>query len=42
MKDKLIEIWLWAVAVAFTVTAICTSVAWVVGLAICLTRWLNG
>lgn len=42
MKDKLIEIWLWAVAVAFTVAAICTFVVWVVGLVICLMRWING
>jgi hypothetical protein len=42
MKDKLIEIWLWAVAIAFTVAAICTFAAWVVGLAICVMRWLNG
>lgn len=42
MKDKLIEIWLRAVAVAFTVAAICTFAAWVVGLTICVMRWLNG
>jgi hypothetical protein len=42
MKDKLIEIWLWAVAVAFTVAAICTFIAWVGGLAICLMRLING
>ena len=42
MKDKLIEIWLWVVAVTFTVAAICTFVAWVVGLVICVMRWLNG
>ena len=42
MKDKLIEIWLWAVAVAFSVAAICTFVAWVAGLAICFMRWING
>ncbi len=42
MKDKLIEIWLWAVAIAFTVAAICTFAAWVVGLTICLMRLING
>lgn len=42
MKDKLIEIWLWAVAIAMTVAAICTFAAWVVGLTICVMRWLNG
>lgn len=41
MKDKLIEIWLWAVAVAFTVAAICTFVAWFVGLTICVMRLIN-
>ena len=42
MKDKLIEIWLWVVAVTFTVAAICTFAAWVVGLTICLMRLING
>ncbi len=42
MKDKLIEIWLWAVAVAFSVAAICTFIAWVGGLTICLMRLING
>ena len=42
MKDKLIEIWLWAVAVAITVAAICTFAAWMVGLTICLMRLING
>ena len=36
MKDKLIEIWLWAVAVAFTVGA------YVVGLLICIKRYIDG
>ena len=42
MKSKLIEIWLWAVAVAFSVAAICTFAAWVVGLTICFMRLING
>ena len=42
MNEKLTNIWLWAVAVAFSVAAICTFLAWVAGLAICLMRWLNG
>ena len=42
MKDKLIEIWLWIVAIAFSVAAICTFVAWVVGLTIFLMRLVNG
>lgn len=42
MKEKLTNIWIWAVAVAFSVAAICTFIAWVGGLAICVMRWLNG
>ena len=42
MKEKLTNIWLWAVAVAFTVAAIGTFAAWVVGLTICLMRLING
>lgn len=34
MKDKLTNIWLWAVAVVFTVAAFCTFDAWVVGITI--------
>ena len=42
MKEKLTNIWIWTVAVAFSVAAICTFLAWVGGLAICVMRWLNG
>ena len=42
MKEKLTNIWLWAVAIAFSVAAICTFIAWVCGLAICLMRLVNG
>ena len=42
MKEKLTNIWLWIVAIAFSVAAICTFVAWVGGLAICLMRLVNG
>ena len=42
MKEKLTNIWLWIVAIAFTVAAICTFVAWVVRLTICLMRLVNG
>lgn len=42
MKHRLTEIWLWAVAVAFTVAAICTFAAWIMGIAIFVMRWLNG
>ncbi len=42
VKEKLIEIWLWAVAVAFTVAEICTFAALMFGLTICLMRLING
>jgi len=29
MKDKLIEIWLWAVAIAMTVVMVCSAMAWI-------------
>lgn len=35
---KLIEIWLWVVAVAFAIVIACTAMAWVIGLAICVMR----
>lgn len=41
-KDKLIEIWLYCVAIAFTIAAFCTFAAWVMGLAICIVRLING
>ena len=42
MNEKLTNIWLWIVAIAFSVAAICTFVAWVVGLTICLMRLIYG
>lgn len=41
MKDKLKEIWLWVLAVAFSIVMACTAMAWVMGLAICLMRLIN-
>ena len=41
MKEKLTNIWIWAVVVAFTVAAICTFASWVVGLTIFLMRLIN-
>lgn len=29
MKDKLIEIWLWAVAIAIMVVMVCSAMAWI-------------
>lgn len=42
IKERIIELWLWAVAVAFTVAIVLTVMAWVVGAAFLLLRWLNG
>lgn len=42
MKDKLIEIWLWVLAGAFAIVMVCTAMAWVMGLAIYVMRWING
>lgn len=41
MKDKLIEIWLWVIAVAFAIVMACSAMAWVMFLAICVMRWIN-
>jgi len=42
MKDKLIEIWLWAVAIAMTVVMVCSAMAWILGIAVFITRLING
>lgn len=42
MKDNLIEIWLWVIAGAFAIVMVCTAIAWVMGLVICVMRWFNG
>lgn len=42
MKEKLTNIWLWAVAIAFTVAEICTFAALMFGLTICIMRLING
>lgn len=42
MKTKLTDIWLYCVAIAFTIAAFCTFAAWVMGIAICVKRWLYG
>lgn len=42
MKDKLIEIWLWAVAIAMTVVMVCSAMAWIFGIAVFITRLING
>lgn len=42
MMKTLSNIFIWGVAIAFTIAAFCTFAAWVVGITICLMRWLNG
>ena len=42
MNGKLKNVWLWAVAIAFTIAAFCTFAAWIIGLAICVMRLING
>lgn len=42
MKDKIIEIWLWAVAIAMTVVIVCTAMAWIVGIVVFVMRLING
>ena len=42
IKELMTELWLWAVAVAFTVAIVLTVMALVVGAAFLLLRWLNG
>lgn len=41
MKEKLIEIWLWAVAIAMTVVIVCTAMAWIVGIVVFVMRLIN-
>jgi hypothetical protein len=42
MKDKLIEIWLWAVAIAMTVVMVCSAMAWIIGIVVFVMRLING
>lgn len=42
MKDKLIEIWMWAVAIAMTVVMVCSAMAWVIGIVVFIMRLING
>lgn len=42
MMKTLSNIFIWVVAIAFTIAAFCTFAAWVMGIAIRVTRWLNG
>jgi hypothetical protein len=42
MKDKLIEIWLWVVAIAMTVVMVCSAMAWIFGIVVFVMRLING
>lgn len=42
MKDNLIDIWLWVVAIAMTVVMVCTAMAWIVGIVVFVMRLFNG
>lgn len=42
MKDKMIEIWLWAVAIAMAVVMVCSAMAWIVGIVVFVMRMING
>lgn len=42
MKDKLIEIWLWAVAIAMTMVIVCSAMAWIIGIVVFIMRLING
>ena len=42
MNEKLIEIWLWVVAVAMAVVMVCTAMAWIVGIVVFVMRLING
>ena len=42
MKYKLIEIWLWAVAIAMTVVMVCSAMAWIFGIVVFIMRLING
>ncbi len=42
IKDKLVNAWLWAVAIVITIVMAFTAMAWVGGMALIVVRWLNG
>ena len=42
MKDKLIEIWLWTVAIAMTVVMVCSAMACIIGFVVFIMRLING
>lgn len=42
INERIKEFLLWSVAVAFTLAAVCTAMAWIAGIALLIVRWLNG
>ena len=41
-KERLTEAWLWTVAIAMTVVMVCSAMAWIFGIAVFITRLING
>lgn len=41
-KERLTEAWLWTVAIAMTVVMVCSAMAWIFGIAVFVTRLING
>lgn len=41
-RERLTDAWLWAVAIAMTVVMVCTAMAWIIGIAVFITRLING
>ena len=41
-RERLTEAWLWTVAIAMTVVMVCTAMAWIIGIAVFITRLING
>lgn len=41
MKEKLTDIWLWAVALVVSLIMACTFMAWIASIAVLVARFLN-
>ena len=41
IKEKLFELWLWSVAITFTLLGLVTAMLWVIGIAIFFMRLCN-
>lgn len=42
MKDNMINILLWVIAIAMAVVMVCTAMAWIVGIVVFVMRLING